>query len=61
LSVIYIEISCDVENEKGAVLAVIDVELLLFDGIDLFDSECLGLVDEAIIIRVDFFLDCFGL
>lgn len=61
LSIIDIQIGGDIEDEEGAVFAVIDIELLLFDRIYLFDPEGLGFVEEAVVVRVYLFLDIFRL
>ena len=54
--VIDVKVGCDVENEKIAVFTLIDVVLLLFDGIYLFNFEGTFLVHKLIIIWVIFFL-----
>lgn len=54
--VVNVEIGCDVENKIIAVFAFIDVILLLFDGVYLFNFEGPFLVHKLIIIWVIFFL-----
>lgn len=60
LAVIDVEIGSDVEDEKLAILAIFNVVLLLLNRVYRFDLEGRGLLDEAVIIRVVFLLDCLG-
>ena len=55
--VIDVEVGGYVENEKITIFALIDVILLLFDGIYLFDFERALLVHELVVVRVVFLLD----
>lgn len=59
LSIIDVQVGSDIEDEIKTVFAVIDIELLLFDWVDLLHFKGLSLVDEAIIVGVYFFLYCF--
>ena len=61
MGIIYVQVGSDIEDEIKAVFAVIDIELLLFDGVDFLHSKGLNLIDEAIIVWIYFFLYCFRL
>lgn len=53
-AVVDVQICGDVENEVGAVVAVVDVELLLGEGLGLLYSEAVGLLYEAVVVEVYF-------
>lgn len=59
--VIDVEVGSDIEDEVLAILAIIYIVLLLFDGVDLFYLEAIGLVFISIIVRVVFLLHCLRL
>lgn len=59
LAIINIHIGCDIKDKITTVFTVIDVVLLFFDRVYFLDFKGIGLVFEAIVIRVVFFLDSF--
>jgi len=59
LAVVNVYIGRDVEDKIAAVFAIVDVVLLLFYRVNFFNLEGVGLVFEAVVVRVILFLDSF--
>ena len=59
LGIINVDISCDIEDKKWTVFAVIYIVLLLFDRINCFDFKCSFFIFETIIIRIIFLFRSF--
>ncbi len=58
-AVINVDIGGDIKDKKLAIIAFIDIELLLFDGIYFFNFEGLVLIEKSIVIGIIFFFNCF--
>jgi hypothetical protein len=55
LTIINVYIGSDVENVKNTIFTVIYIELLLFNWIDIFNSERICKIDKSIIVWIVLF------
>jgi hypothetical protein len=61
LAVVDVNIGSNIENKITAIFAVVDVVLLLLDGVDFLDLKGICLILEAVVVRIVLFLYCFWL